>query len=68
VSKQKQVQSQLQNQNPQNNHQNKLKGFKENLPIKICIACNRPFQYRKKWKECWDDVKYCSNKCKNLKK
>ncbi|MBC7406559.1 MAG: DUF2256 domain-containing protein [Candidatus Parcubacteria bacterium] len=40
-----------------------LKGFKENLPTKICEACNRPFQYRKKWKLVWESVKYCSQKC-----
>ena len=40
-----------------------LKGFKENLPTKICVVCKRPFQYRKKWKNVWDEVKYCSKKC-----
>ena len=40
-----------------------LKGFKENLPTKICVVCKRPFQYRKKWKKVWDEVKYCSKKC-----
>ncbi|MBT35701.1 MAG: hypothetical protein CMP15_05520 [Rickettsiales bacterium] len=32
---------------------------------KICVVCFRPFNWRKKWKRCWDDVKYCSEKCKN---
>ena len=45
----------------------KLKGFKENLPTKICEVCKRPFQYRKKWKTNWEQVKYCSEKCKKLK-
>ena len=40
------------------------KGFKSNLPTKACLNCNRPFQYRKKWKLVWDEVKYCSEKCK----
>ena len=46
----------------------KLKGFKEKLPIKICKTCQRPFQYRKKWAKVWDSVLYCSEKCKKNKK
>jgi len=42
----------------------KLSGFKQKLPTKICPVCNRPFQYRKKWKKDWQNVKYCSQKCK----
>lgn len=38
---------------------------KENFPQKICLACNRPFLWRKKWEKVWDDVKYCSDKCRN---
>jgi hypothetical protein len=43
---------------------------KEFLPQKICIVCNRPFSWRKKWEKVWEDVKYCSDKCKmnNAKK
>jgi hypothetical protein len=40
---------------------------KENLPVKICLVCNRPFTWRKKWVKVWDDVKYCSEKCKQNK-
>ncbi|MEI7734775.1 MAG: DUF2256 domain-containing protein [Ferruginibacter sp.] len=40
---------------------------KENLPVKICLVCNRPFQWRKKWDKVWDDVKYCSDKCRKNK-
>ncbi|MCB9030070.1 MAG: DUF2256 domain-containing protein [Deltaproteobacteria bacterium] len=29
----------------------------------MCPACNRPFAWRKKWKNCWERVKYCSKKC-----
>ena len=38
---------------------------KENLPSKICLACNRPFTWRKKWEKHWNEVKYCSDKCRN---
>jgi hypothetical protein len=36
---------------------------KENLPTKICVVCNRPFTWRKKWERCWDEVTTCSKKC-----
>ncbi|MBL6727311.1 MAG: DUF2256 domain-containing protein [Methylophilaceae bacterium] len=38
---------------------------KQNLPQKICLTCQRPFSWRKKWERCWDEVKYCSQRCKN---
>ncbi|WP_395043245.1 DUF2256 domain-containing protein [Flavobacterium sp.] len=37
---------------------------KQNLPTKICIVCQKPFTWRKKWERVWDKVKYCSDKCK----
>ncbi|MEL6222914.1 MAG: DUF2256 domain-containing protein [Cyanobacteria bacterium J06627_8] len=37
---------------------------KADLPTKICPVCQRPFAWRKKWKDCWDDVKYCSERCR----
>ena len=37
---------------------------KQNLPTKMCIVCDRPFTWRKKWEKVWDDVKYCSDKCR----
>ena len=36
---------------------------KSNLPTKICATCGRPFEWRKKWRNCWDEVKYCGEKC-----
>jgi len=45
-----------------------MKGVKkQNLPSKNCIVCNRPFTWRKKWEKVWEDVKYCSDKCRNQK-
>lgn len=44
--------------------------MKKPLPKKICFTCKRPFEWRKKWEKNWDNVKYCSKKCrsnKNLK-
>jgi hypothetical protein len=43
--------------------QNK-KPKKADLPTKDCPVCRRPFAWRKKWEKNWDDVKYCSEKCR----
>ena len=40
---------------------------KLNLPSKICITCNKPFSWRKKWKNVWDDVKKKNKKCRRNK-
>ncbi len=37
---------------------------KTNLPEKLCLACGRPFAWRKKWRACWEEVKTCSERCK----
>ncbi|WP_404399490.1 DUF2256 domain-containing protein [Idiomarina seosinensis] len=37
---------------------------KPNLPSKVCPVCQRPFSWRKKWQQCWDEVKYCSERCR----
>jgi hypothetical protein len=36
---------------------------KENLPTKVCLVCNRPFNWRKKWESCWEEVTTCSKSC-----
>ncbi|MBI1225957.1 MAG: DUF2256 domain-containing protein [Bacteroidetes bacterium] len=38
---------------------------KADLPTKICPVCQRPFAWRKKWERCWDEVKYCSERCRS---
>ncbi|MFN3873904.1 MAG: DUF2256 domain-containing protein [Ignavibacterium sp.] len=40
---------------------------KEFLPQKICVICHRPFTWRKKWERAWDEVKYCSERCRRNK-
>ena len=43
-----------------------MKGVKKaDLPAKTCPVCNRPFTWRKKWERVWDEVKYCSDRCRN---
>jgi hypothetical protein len=41
---------------------------KEFLPQKICLTCNRPFSWRKKWARDWDNLRYCSERCRRSKK
>jgi hypothetical protein len=37
---------------------------KGDLPTKECVHCKRPFAWRKKWKTVWDEVRFCSQRCK----
>ncbi|MBU2332525.1 MAG: DUF2256 domain-containing protein [Gammaproteobacteria bacterium] len=37
---------------------------KADLPFKCCAVCNLPFAWRKKWSRCWDEVRYCSERCR----
>jgi hypothetical protein len=41
---------------------------KENLPSKICVVCNRPFNWRKKWERNWDEVTTCSKSCNSKRR
>ncbi|MEZ8018047.1 DUF2256 domain-containing protein [Vibrio splendidus] len=40
---------------------------KPHLPTKICLACQKPFVWRKKWERCWENVIYCSERCRRNK-
>lgn len=37
---------------------------KADLPTKVCPVCGRPFSWRKKWEKTWDEVRYCSERCR----
>ena len=37
---------------------------KKYLPSKKCIVCKRDFTWRKKWEKNWENVKYCSKRCR----
>ncbi len=41
---------------------------KADLPEKICASCGLPFAWRKKWAKNWDEVKYCSDRCRGERK
>jgi hypothetical protein len=40
---------------------------KGDLPVKTCATCGRPFAWRKKWEKVWDEVRFCSNRCRGEK-
>ncbi|MDG1057591.1 MAG: DUF2256 domain-containing protein [Flavobacteriaceae bacterium] len=40
---------------------------KSQLPVKTCVVCARPFNWRKKWARDWENVKYCSKRCSSTK-
>ena len=37
---------------------------KSDLPQKVCAHCGLPFTWRRKWARDWDQVKYCSDRCR----
>lgn len=40
---------------------------KADLPQKMCAHCGRPFTWRRKWARDWEQVKYCSDACRQGK-
>ena len=40
--------------------------MKTNLE-KTCPVCEKPFSWRKKWEKNWEEVKYCSERCRRNK-
>ena len=41
-----------------------FKGNKASLPCKLCATCSRAMTWRKAWAKNWDEVKYCSDRCR----
>ncbi|MDA0689224.1 MAG: DUF2256 domain-containing protein [Proteobacteria bacterium] len=41
---------------------------KPNLPQKTCPACQRQFSWRRKWKRDWQNVVYCSERCRRQRR
>ena len=37
---------------------------KSELPTKMCAHCALPFSWRKKWERDWEQVGYCSERCR----
>ena len=40
---------------------------KSDLPHKTCAHCGLPFTWRKKWEKVWDEVRYCSERCRRAR-
>ncbi len=40
---------------------------KADLPSKTCPVCGLGFVWRKKWERDWDNVIYCSERCRRAK-
>lgn len=34
---------------------------------KICRSCGRSFEWRRKWADNWDEVRYCSKACRSAR-
>ncbi|MEM8799549.1 MAG: DUF2256 domain-containing protein [Pseudomonadota bacterium] len=41
---------------------------KSDLPQKVCAFCGLPFSWRKKWARDWENVRYCSERCRRSAK
>jgi hypothetical protein len=37
---------------------------KNGHPPKACVRCGLDFEWRKKWERDWEQVRYCSEKCR----
>lgn len=44
----------------------KAKASGGRAPVKWCAVCGRVISWRLKWRKDWDNVKYCSDKCRAL--
>ncbi|WP_345268174.1 DUF2256 domain-containing protein [Nibrella viscosa] len=40
---------------------------KSDLPTKVCPVCGLSFTWRKKWAGNWEDIVYCSVRCRTNK-
>jgi hypothetical protein len=45
-----------------------FKGNKSTLPQKPCVVCKKPMTWRKSWAKNWDEVRYCSERCRKENK
>jgi hypothetical protein len=42
----------------------KAKASGGRAPVKWCAVCGRVISWRRKWRKDWDNLKYCSDKCR----
>jgi hypothetical protein len=41
--------------------------IKNGFTPKTCLRCGLDFEWRKKWAKNWNEVKYCSDRCRENK-
>jgi len=44
-----------------------FKGNKSALPTRRCAACGLTMTWRKRWARTWDEVRYCSDRCRRTR-
>jgi hypothetical protein len=41
---------------------------KQDLPEKTCAGCGRPMRWRRRWAAVWDEVRFCSERCRRQRR
>ncbi|MFM9100072.1 MAG: DUF2256 domain-containing protein [Cyanobium sp.] len=41
-----------------------MKTGRADRPTRVCAGWGRPFQWRRKGKDVWQEVRYCSERCR----
>jgi hypothetical protein len=44
-----------------------FRGNKAALPAKTCAVCGRTMVWRRAWARSWDEVKFCSERCRRAR-
>lgn len=44
-----------------------FRGNKAALPSRPCLGCGRPMSWRRAWAKNWEQVRYCSEACRQAK-
>ncbi|MDA7814786.1 DUF2256 domain-containing protein [Pontimonas sp.] len=42
--------------------------IKNGFAPKTCESCHREFEWRKKWEKDWQELRYCSKRCRSERK
>jgi hypothetical protein len=45
-----------------------LRGHKAHLPTKPCAVCGRSMTWRRAWAAHWEEVRYCSDACRQRRR
>ena len=55
----------MKTRSPSTSHRGRKGRTTETRPTKICEACGRAFTWRRKWARCWEEVRFCSQRCRS---